>query len=823
MTIAHDCRAALRNLRRGGWLPAVVVLMLAVAIGAVTVVFSIAHAVLLRPIPIADPDRVVILWGRDDARSQSVVEVSLRDQRAWRAGQKSLSGIELFGSVNWGELHVTAPGEPFRATQNAVSAGFFDVLGARPILGRTFRPQDDLPNATWTVVLSGDLWRRRFSSDPTVVGRMLTVGAGKDAAALEVIGVMPPDFRVPAGAEVWTSLGLALAAAAKDQQWNADGVRAMYAVGRLKDGATVAAAVAELSAIARNVALAEGMSNTSMRVVATPLVPHLLGPAQPALLAIAGAAAVLLLIACANAAALLLVQGAARRREVAVRLALGARRWQIVRQLLCESLVLSLLAGAIGVALAYVSFDAIVALAPSAVPRLLDAAIDSRAFVFALALCVATAVIVGLLPAWQHNPAALISGLQQRSQSGTTAPSSARARKMLVAAQIAAAVVLLMAAGLFARSFVSLLRLDLGFDPRHVLTFSIGASESRYDTQEKQWALVDAVLDRARRAPDAVAAGAVYLRPFEHGSIGMDTGVIREGQPLSSESSSRNPILNWEVATPDYFRAMDIRLLQGRVFDDRDTRRAPPVVIVSQSLAARLWPGQPAVGRRIVAHGAPGDEKNPGWQTVVGVVEDARYREVETPRFDLYLPYRQAPSPVQHFMLRVTGDPIAAVPALKAAVATIDPDLTVDGIATMEQIVGRAFAPWRFSTVVVSVFSVMALAFAAVGLAALVAYAVFQRTREIGVRLALGAQRRDVVGLLVKESLWMTLGGLAAGMLAAWTLRQSVASMLFGVSPEDVPTFVAVALLLVVVSLLAAYLPARRAARVDPSVALRSE
>ncbi len=654
MTLATDFRSASRNVRRGGWLSATVVLILAVAIGAVTAIFSIAHAVLIRPLPVVEPDRVMLLWGRDDARSQQVVEVSVLDQRAWLAGQKSFTAIELFGSVNWGELHVTGPGQPFRAVQNAVSPGFFDVLGARPMLGRTFRPADDLRGARPTVVLSADVWRQQFSSDPFVVGRLLTVGTGAKAVAVEVIGVMPPDFRIPAGAQVWTALGPALA--------GAENVRAMYALGRLAPGATVENAVAELSTIARNEELKNGMANTSMAVVATPLMTHLLGPSRPALLAIAGASGALLLIACANAAALLLVHGASRTREVAVRFALGARRLQIVRQLFCESIVLSLVASVLGVGLAYVSFSAIVSLAPIEVPRLDEATIDVRALLFALVLCLGTAVMVGLLPAWRHSGAAPVAGLLERSRSATAATSSARARKLLVAAQLAAVVVLLTAAGLFIRSFNALLRLDLGFDPQGVLTFNLGFSEEKHDTKEKQWALVDAVLDSARQLPGAIAAGAVFQRPFAHGAIGMDTNVIIEGQPLASESASRNPILNWEVATPDYFRAMDIRLLQGRLFDERDTVKSPLVVIVGQSLAARLWPGQDPIGRRMLTEAQEG--KEPPWQTVVGVVEDARYREVETPRFDLYLPYRQAPNPVQHFMVRLSGDPLAAVPAL---------------------------------------------------------------------------------------------------------------------------------------------------------------
>ena len=797
--------------------------MLAVAIGAATAVFGIAQAVLLRPIPVSDPDRVFLLWGRDDARSQSVVEVSLIDHRAWVAGQKSFSGIAIFGSTNWGELHVTGPGAPFRAVMNAASAEFFDVLGARPMLGRTFRPEDDLPNAPRRVVLSDEVWRRWLSSDPSVIGRALTVGTSKSAKPYEVIGVLPAGFRIPAGAEVWVALGPVLAEAAAGQKWTADGVRAMYAVGRLQEHASVAGAVAELSTIARNVELKSGLSDTSMRVVATPLLEHLLGPARPALLAIAGAAAMLLLIACANAAGLLLVQGAARRGEMAVRMALGARRGQLVGLLLFESLILSFMAATAGVALAYVSFDAIVALAPIGVPRLDEAAIDWRALTFAVALCVTTALAAGLVPAWQHSGGTLLAGLHQRSQSGTASGASSRARRLLVAAQLATAVVLLTAAGLFGRSFVSLLQLDLGFDPRHVLTFSIGAPEEKYKQRERQKALTDAIIERARQTPGAVAAGGVYLRPFAYGVIGMDASLLLEGHPITAEGFNRNPIVNWEVATPDYFRAMDIRLLRGRVFTERDTEAAPPVVIVSQRLAERLWPGQDALGRRLLTHGAPGDEKRPGWQTVVGIVENARYREVETARYDLYLAYRQVPDPLQHYVLRVTGDPAAAVAPLKAALTALDPELSMDNVATMEEIVGRAFAPWRFSAIVVSVLGVMALGFAAVGLAAVMAYAVAQRTRELAVRLALGAQRRHVVGVIARDGIWIAAAGVATGLALAWALRRSVAGMLFGVSPDDGLTFIAVGVLLGTVSVVAACLPAQRAARIDPAIALRGE
>jgi putative ABC transport system permease protein len=486
-------------------------------------------------------------------------------------------------------------------------------------------------------------------------------------------------------------------------------------------------------------------------------------------------------------------------------------------------LLLSVLAGALGLALAYVSFDAIVALAPSDVPRLDQAAIDWRALLFACAVSVATAMAVGLLPAWRDSADDAVHALQHRLRGGIRQRASNRITKVLVAAQIAVAVVLLTGAGLFARSFAALMRLDLGFDPRNVLTFHLTLPESRFVTRENRLALVDAVIDRVRRLPDVVGVGAVYQRPFAHGPIGMDAGVIVEGQPLNADSSSRNPILNWEAATPEYFRAMDIRLLSGRSFNDTDTEKAPRVVIISESLGRRLLPGQDPIGRRILAYVVSADEKHPAWQTIVGVVEDARYREIQTPRYDLYLPYRQALEGVRDFVVRVTRDPAALVPQLRTAVATIDPEITVDGIFTLNQVVGRVLAPWRFSTVVVSVFSILALTLAAAGVMALLAYAVTQRTWEIGVRMALGAQRRQVVGLIVKESLWMSAGGLAAGMLTAWTMRQSVSSMLFGVSPGDHVTFAVVPGLLIAAGLVAAYIPARRAARIDPAVTLRSE
>jgi putative ABC transport system permease protein len=815
-------RAVLQPLRRRGALPLVAVVMLAVAIGANTAVFSIVHAVLLRPLPFSEPDRLVMLWGHDAAVAVPVIEVSTGDLRGWRTQNSTLSDIEVLGSVNW-SFRVTAPGEPFTASYSSVSGGFFDTLGAKPMLGRTFSTNDDKAGAPGTVVLSFELWRRRFSADPAIVGKAISIGEGDDAQPCEVIGVMGPEFRFPAGAEAWRPAVRDVAEfALKNKDWDWDNLRVFYGVGRLKTGVSIERASSDLSVIARRLEAERKQIGTGMTVVVTPVQDHVLGATKPALVAIFGAVAILLLIACANAACLLLVDGVARAREIAVRLAIGASRWRLARQLLGEAAVLVSLSAILGVALAWMTFDVLVALAPSDVPGLHDASINVPVLAFALGVCLIAPFLVGTLPAWQLSRAELVDSLKEGSRTGSVGPRTGRTRQALVVAQLAAALVLLLAAGLVGRSFLELMRLDLGFDPKNALTFEIFVPASRYPTPERERALVADIVTQLERLPGAVAAGAVYQRPFKHGPIGMDSGFILEGQPKTPDTWRKNPLLNWESVTAGYFRAMDIGLTRGRLFTEHDDERAPLVVVVSEALAARVWPGQDPLGKKLQAFGATRNDK-PEWQTVVGVVENARYREIEAPRFDIYLPFRQAPSQPHDFVVRTANDPLAVMPALRAALERVDPELDVEKAMMLEEIVGRTVAPWRFNMVVFTVYSATAVAFAAIGLFALIAYAAKQRTREIGVRVALGARSSDVVRLFVDEGARLAVAGLAVGLPAAWILSRLLSSLLFGVSPTDAVTFVLVAGLLSLVSLLAAYLPARRAGAVDPVVALRSE
>jgi putative ABC transport system permease protein len=810
-----------RIVRRGGAPFLVAVLMMAVALGATTAIFSVVHAVLLRPLPFSNPDGLVMLWGRDNARSLPVIEVSLGDLRTWRSQNTTLSAIEIFGSVNW-SYRITAPGEPFTATYSAVSGSFFETVGARPLLGRTLAPADDQPGAPGRIVMSDDLWRRRFSADPRIVGRAITIGEGADAQPFEVVGVMEPGFRFPNGAELWTPATRDIAEYARRSKdgTDRDGLRVFYAVGRLKDGVTLDRARAELSTIARRAEIGAGKAESRVEMVVTPFEAYFFGAARPALRAMFGAVAGLLLIACANAAGLLLVQGVAREREIATRLALGAGRSEIVRQFLWEALLMASLAGILGAGLAVSIVKGFVALTPPDVPRLDQISINTPVLLFAAVVTLALPFLVGMLPAWQLSRGNPGEVLKQTLRAG--APRTGQLRRLLVVAQLAAALVLLIAAGLLAKSFVGLMRVDFGFDPHNVLTFDLYVPESKYATLESERALAAEVVGELERLPGVLAAGAIFQRPFANGPIGMDTGFILDGQPRTRETWTRNPLLNWEAVTPGYFKAMGIRLTRGRMFTDHDDEHAPFVALVSEAMAVRVWPGHDPLGRRLRAYGAldPEEEK---WQTVIGVVENVHYREVHQPRLDLYVPNQQAPASVKHYMVKTSGDPLSTVAAIQQAVKRLDPAVGVEKVTTMEQIVAGTVAPSRFNMFIFVAFSGIALAFAAIGLSAVVAYVGRQRTHEMGIRISLGADRRHVVRLLVTEGVYLAIAGLAIGLPCAWAITRLLSALLFEVPPTDRSTFVGITGLVLVVSFIASYLPARRIARLNPVTALKSE
>ena len=820
-TLAQDLRHAARRLARDRGFTLAATLILAVGIGACTAMFSIVHAVLLRPFAVQSPQRIVMLWVVD-TRHQAVGELPYLARRDMLAPMRSFEDVALVGSVNWsGTLSI--PGTTaVTLSSSAVSGTFFDVLGASAMLGRTFTPRDDEPSAAPVIVVSHATWTQYFGADPAVIGRRVPMGGGRAPELVEIIGVMPPDFFFPRGAQYWTPAAqeLARVAAASGDSLPKlmEGVGVFYGIGRLAPGATIATARDEGALFLRAEERKRQVDLSSYRIQLTPLLDHVFGRARYALALLMAAVVMVLLIACGNVAGLLFARGASRAREMALRAALGASRIALTRQILIESALIAVTGAIGGLLAAGVALDTLVGLSPADIPRLDSSAIDVTVLVFAIACAAVTTLAVGLAPALRLSRPSLALDIKGGSSGVVLRAGTAGTRRWLMAMQVAGTLVLLVAAGLCLRSFARLNQLDLGFDPRNVLTFSVGGlNKERYPAREARHNTVEQLVSRLERLPQVTRASAMLLRPFEHGPIGMDTGFVLEGQANTPAAASANPVLNWEWITNGYFEAMRIPLIRGRVFDDSDTSRSPLVAIVSAAAAARVWPGQDPIGKRLHLSLSQDGE----WHTVVGVVGSARYREIESPRFDLYVPLRQTDPDGQHFMVRTSVNPLTVAPVIAAEVAAFDKTLSADAITTMDAIVRRTQGPWRFNMLVFGLFGGVALALAAVGLFALVAFDVAQRRREIGLRIALGAARADVVRLMIWQGAKPSAIGLAAGSAAALMMTRLLSPFLFEVRPADPVTFAGVLIVFGVVIVLASYLPARRAAAIDPQVVLR--
>jgi putative ABC transport system permease protein len=825
LMLQQDLRYAVRRLAHERRFAAVAVLILATGIAACTVMYSVVQAVLLRPYNIEAPGRVVVMW----PVQQDVVGEFTYNAARDLDRLESLEDVASISSTNWGgELTITG-NQPFSVACAVVSASFFDVLRARPLHGRTFRRDDDQPSSPRVLILSHALWTQRFGADPRAIGRTVVVREEAAAAPFEIVGVMPAEFFYPRGAEYWTPAAPRLAAAARQRKepiepWF-DKIGVFYGVGRLGPHATPATTRAETVLLLKAVSeeLKVDLAGMGIQVVVTPLLTQIFGSARRALLVLMGAVALVLLIACINVAGLLFARGAARSREMAVRAALGASRRVLMRQLLIESALLVVCGTVSGVAVAGLSLKTLVALSPADIPRLDAAVLDGRVLLLSVFVAAVTTLIVGLAPAAHVSRTSLVTDLKGSATGVVARGARGRARRVLIGSQVAGTLVLVMAAGLCVQSFMRLAGLDLGFDPVNVLTFGVtGLDETRYPLPAQRDDAVARLLARFEQQPQVIAGAAVSQRPFEHGPVGSDSGLLLEGQPDTPDAWSRNPGLNWEAVTPDYFRAMGIRLLRGRAFDESDRENSPRVVIVSEAMAARVWPGRDPLGMRLRANASEGIMNNaPAWNTVVGVVATARYREIESPRLDLYVPFRQTSNDVLHFTLKTRTKPLALAPTAAAQIVSFDKGLAISGVTTMDQVVNRTRGPWRFNMLVFSAFGAVALGLAAVGLFALVGYDVNQRTREIGVRMALGAAPGDIVRLMVAQGAGPAAAGIVVGLFAAVGLTRLLSGILFGITPTDPVTFAEVVALLVVVVVLASYLPARRAASVDPQVVLR--
>jgi putative ABC transport system permease protein len=805
--LAQDVRYALRSLRSRPMLVVVAVAVLALGIGASTAVFSVVDAVLLRPLPFADAGRLIVAWQRSPDNSVPFIEVSYPDYEDWRQQARTFEAMAILPTVNSGFL--LAGDEPVQVQGRLVSGNFFDVLGARALLGRVLRPDDDRAGAGRVVVLGHGLWQRRFGGDPAVVGRKLIV----DGMPMQVVGVMPRAFRYPPKAEMWTPVVPAIPDAVANR-----GVYWAIVVGRLAPGARLDQARTELDGIVARLAQANPHAAATAAVV-TPFAETFFGPARPALFVLLAAVLLVLLVACANVSALLLARAADRRREIAVRLALGASRGRLVRQLLAESALIAVAAAAGGIVMAHWSLEALVALVPADVPRLQDAALDARVLAFAVAVTAAAALLAGLAPALLASRPSLADALESGARTAGPAGASRRLQGLLVGAEAAVALVLLSGAGLMAQTFQNLRRVDLGYDPRRLLTLEVASPHGKYEKPAEWRALHRTLLARIDRLPGVEASAGVFLRPL-WGQMGNDWVFTVEGQ--SDAESDRNPHVNLEAVTAGYFATMRIPVRRGRAFDDRDTEGGPGVVAVSEGFARRYWPGQDPIGKRLKIP-LPGSPYHLAWLTVVGVVGDARYRELQAARLDLYLSYLQSPYGPKHLVVRTAGDPLAIAPSVRAIVRDVDRDLLAEDVTPMETVVAAALGGPRFGAQLLSAFALVALALAALGTYGVMAFLVGRRHREIGVRMALGARAGDVMGLVLGQGMRPVAAGLAVGVAGSLALGRAMSTLLFGLAPHDALTMAGAAAVLAAASAAACYFPARRAARLDAAAALRRE
>jgi len=802
-SLREDLVAAVRRLARRPGFALVATAALGLGIGGATALFSVAHAVMLRPLPYAHPERLVLLWQRDLQRGQPFVEMSYPTYRDWRASNPAFEDLAGLPSTNQ-SWTLTGRGEPVTLTGRLVSGNFFSVMGVPPALGRVLVPEDDRRGTARVVVLGHDLWRDLFGADPRIVGASLVL----DREPFTVVGVMPEGFAYPAGAELWTPLVPGVSELAEQP-----GVWWMGAIGRLGPGVSLAQARRDMAALAMRYNL-EKYQAPGVTAVVTPLAEAVLGPTRPTLLALLGGVGLVLLVACANVAALQVVRVEERATEIAVRLALGATPSRVVRGVVVESVVLGLLGGGLGVVVAFAAVPLLKALSPAQVPRLDEAALDGAALAWALGLTLATVAATALAPslaARRRSPREALPG------GGRVAPGSSRLRNTLVAGEVALALVLVVGAGLLVRSFLALREVPLGFEAARVIAVGAGPSERRYPGAAQQREYVDALLARLRGLPGVESAAAVTLRPL-WGTVGMDWPFTVEGQ--SAKDAERNPLLNFETVTPDYFRTMGIPLRRGRAFDDRDREGRPGVVIVGETLARRYWPGQDPIGKRLKIP-LPPTEYHDAWLTVVGVAADARYRELTATRLDLYMPHRQSDHRLQHVVLRTRGGTAGLATAIRRVVRDLDPEQAAPEIVALDDAVSAALGGPRFAARVLSAFGAVSLALAALGLYGLVSDSVGRRTREIGVRVTLGARPLHVARLVLGEGLRPTLAGVTVGLAGAALAARLGSRLLYSVGPTDTLTLAGASALLVAAAALAAALPACRALRIQPAAALR--
>ncbi len=803
-TLWQDIRYGFRTLLKKPGFAAITVLTLALGIGVNSAIFSVINAVLLRPLPLAEADRLVYAEGldfRDNTKGGSISPPDFLDYR------EQAHSFERFAAFQPLSFTLTGEGEPERVTSARVSAGFFETLGVQPVAGgRTFLADEEQAGRNGVVVISHGLWQSRFGGDPKLVGKTLALN-GQNAT---IIGIMPPDFQFPRDAQLWTPIAF------KTPQMSQRRTHFLTAVGRLKNGVTADQAQAEVNNIAHGLEKQYPESNTHFGLGLTLLPERLVGQLRLTLLVLLGAVGLVLLIACANVANLSLARGVSRHREIAIRSALGASRVRVVRQLLTESVLLSLVGGGLGLLLAVWSVDLLVAFSPENLPRIKEVTIDWRVVLFTLFVSLLTGIIFGLFPALSTSKSNLTETLKEGSR-GTMGAKGQRLRALLVVSEVALSLMLLVGAGLLIKSFLRLTHVDPGFTPTNVLTMQLSLTRTKYPEPQQGAAFFQELVSRIEALPGVQAAGTVTELPFS--GQDNDTFFTIEGKPPVAFGSLENDA-SIRVVSPNYFRAIGIPLLKGRFFTDRDSINAPNAIIVSDSFARRFLPNEDPIGQRLTI-----DFGKPWTGEIAGVVGNIHHSSLDQePTGEMYVNHAQTPSPMTNIVVRANGgDSSKLTAAIRNEVQALDKDLPIYNIKTMEQRVSESAAQPRFRTLLLGLFACIALLLASVGIYGVISYSVTQRTHEIGIRLALGAQASDVLRLVVKQGMALALIGIVIGLVAAFAVTRVMASLLYGVSATDPLTFVGVSVLLAGVALVACLVPARRATKVDPMIALRHD
>jgi len=813
--LLSDVAYAFRQLARAPGFATIAILTLALGIGANTAIFSLVKAVLIRPLPYGDPERLTMLWGK--MVKGATTWLSAPEVRDYAAETRTFASVAVYSSS---AVNLTGDQEPERIVAAEVSPNMFVTLGVPALVGQAFASSANATEIADQVVLSYSLWQRRFGGSRDIVGRRILVNGAQNT----VIGVMPEGFKLPLDfsedrpSELWQPLDLTA------PQWGGWGNHSLIGVARLREGVSPELATASMRRL-EDQWIRDGVGGgwndrDITRRAAVPIKDLLLGDVRYALWVLLGAVGVILLIACANVANLMLAKSDERHREIAIRTAIGASRARIVQQLLTESVQLSAFGGALGLGVAYLGMRTLLALRPSSIPRIEQVGLDAGALGFTLLLAVATGVLFGVAPALELSRPDLNESLKEGGRMGSVSRASQRFRDSLAVSQVALSVVLLIGALLLVRSFRELRRIDLGFNPRNALTFRLALPVETYADDSVAIRVMGTLRRRFSELSGVQSVGATRLLPLT-GTIG-DWSITLEGR---AKLPGDNPNADWQVVTPGYFESLGMNLVRGRFFVETDTEKAPVVAVINETMARRYWPGEEPISKRFRVS----SETYP-WITIVGVVGQVRQNAVtENPRAEMYVPHAQwaaAGGSTRHamtFVIRTAGDPLAILSNVRQALRSIDPNLPLAEVRTLDQVAAAALSQARFATLLLGAFAGLALALATIGIYGVISLLVARRRREIGIRMALGARSTSILGMVVMRGMTLEVIGAATGLVAGAALTRVMRSLLYGVTPFDPITFMAVPAILASVAILACVIPAARAARLNPVIALREE